>query len=114
MYKDKDLDAYWMPFTANRQFKKAPRMLTRSSGMHYWDDQGRQILDAVAGLWCVNAGHTRPRIVQAIQDQAAELDFAPSFQMGHPKAFELARRIADLAPAGLDKVFFTNSGSESV
>jgi beta-alanine--pyruvate transaminase len=112
MYKD--LDAYWMPFTANRQFKKAPRMLTKSAGMHYWDDQGRQILDAVAGLWCVNAGHTRPRIVQAIQDQAAELDFAPSFQMGHPKAFELARRVADLAPAGLDKVFFTNSGSEAV
>jgi beta-alanine--pyruvate transaminase len=112
MYKD--LDAYWMPFTANRQFKKAPRMLTKSSGMHYWDDQGRQILDAVAGLWCVNAGHTRPRIVQAIQDQAAELDFAPSFQMGHPKAFEVARRVADLAPEGLDKVFFTNSGSESV
>jgi len=112
MYKD--LDAYWMPFTANRQFKKAPRMLTRSSGMHYWDDQGRQILDGVAGLWCVNAGHARPRIVQAIQDQAAELDFAPSFQMAHPKAFELADRIAKLAPEGMNKVFFTNSGSEAV
>ena len=112
MYKD--LDAYWMPFTANRQFKKAPRMLARSSGMHYWDDKGRQILDGVAGLWCVNAGHARPRIVQAIQDQAAELDFAPSFQMAHPKAFELADRIAKLAPEGMDKVFFTNSGSEAV
>ena len=112
MYKD--LDAYWMPFTANRQFKKAPRMLARSSGMHYWDDKGRQILDAVAGLWCVNAGHARPRIVQAIQDQAAELDFAPSFQMAHPKAFELADRIAQLAPEGMNKVFFTNSGSEAV
>jgi beta-alanine--pyruvate transaminase len=112
MYKD--LDAYWMPFTANRQFKKAPRMLARSSGMHYWDDKGRQILDAVAGLWCVNAGHARPRIVQAIQDQAAELDFAPSFQMAHPKAFELADRIVKLAPEGMSKVFFTNSGSEAV
>jgi beta-alanine--pyruvate transaminase len=112
MYKD--LDAYWMPFTANRQFKKAPRMLARSSGMHYWDDKGRQILDGVAGLWCVNAGHARPRIVQAIQDQAAELDFAPSFQMAHPKAFELADRIVKLAPAGMGKVFFTNSGSEAV
>ena len=112
MYKD--LDAYWMPFTANRQFKKSPRMLSRSAGMHYWDDKGRQILDAVAGLWCVNAGHARPRIVQAIQDQAAELDFAPSFQMAHPKAFELADRIAQLAPEGMSKVFFTNSGSEAV
>jgi len=112
MYKD--LDAYWMPFTANRQFKKSPRMLSRSAGMHYWDDKGRQILDAVAGLWCVNAGHARPRIVQAIQDQAAELDFAPSFQMAHPKAFELADRIAQLAPEGMNKVFFTNSGSEAV
>ena len=112
MYKD--LDAYWMPFTANRQFKKAPRMLARSSGMHYWDDKGRQLLDGVAGLWCVNAGHARPRIVQAIQDQAAELDFAPSFQMAHPKAFELAERIVKLAPEGMSKVFFTNSGSEAV
>ena len=112
MYKD--LDAYWMPFTANRQFKKAPRLLARSSGMYYWDDKGRQILDGVAGLWCVNAGHARPRIVQAIQDQAAELDFAPPFQMAHPKAFELAHRVAQLAPEGMGKVFFTNSGSESV
>jgi beta-alanine--pyruvate transaminase len=110
----KNLDAYWMPFTANRQFKKSPRLLARASGMHYWDDQGRQILDAVAGLWCVNAGHARPRIVQAIQEQAAEMDFAPPFQMGHPKAFELAHRVAQLAPEGMNKVFFTNSGSESV
>jgi beta-alanine--pyruvate transaminase len=109
-----DLDAYWMPFTANRQFKQAPRLLKRSLGMHYWNDQGRQILDAVAGLWCVNAGHGRPRIVQAIQEQAAEMDFAPPFQMAHPKAFELASRVAALAPAGMNKVFFTNSGSESV
>ena len=109
-----ELDAYWMPFTANRQFKKAPRLLARSSGMHYWTDDGRQILDGVAGLWCVNAGHTRPKIVQAIQAQAAELDYAPPFQMAHPKAFELADRVAKLTPAGLDKIFFTNSGSESV
>ena len=109
-----DLDAYWMPFTANRQFKKAPRMLVRSSGMHYWDDKGRQILDGVAGLWCVNAGHARPKIVQAIQAQAAEMDFAPPFQMAHPKAFELAQAVAKVAPAGMGKGFFTNSGSESV
>ena len=108
------LDAYWMPFTANRQFKQAPRLLVRAEGMHYETDDGRQILDGVAGLWCVNAGHARPRIVQAIQAQAAEMDYAPPFQMGHPKAFELAERLAALAPAGLDRVFFTNSGSESV
>ena len=108
------LESWWMPFTANRQFKKAPRLLARASGMHYWDDQGRQILDGVAGLWCVNAGHGRPRIVQAIQQQAAELDFAPTFQMGHPKAFELAERLAQIAPAGLNRVFFANSGSEAV
>jgi beta-alanine--pyruvate transaminase len=106
--------AYWMPFTANRQFKKAPRLLTRAEGMHYWDDKGRQILDSVAGLWCVNAGHARPRIVQAIQQQAAEMDFCPPFQMAHPKAFELAERVAQIAPAGMGKVFFTNSGSEAV
>ena len=109
-----DLDAFWMPFTANRQFKKAPRLLARSEGMHYWDDSGRPVLDAVAGLWCVNAGHNRAPIVKAIQDQAAELDFAPTFQMGHPKAFELASAVAKIAPQGMDKVFFTNSGSEAV
>ncbi len=108
------LAAYWLPFTANRQFKKAPRLLTRAAGMHYQDDRGRQILDAVAGLWCVNAGHARPRIVQAIQAQAAEMDFAPPFQMAHPKAFQLAERVAQLAPAGMGKVFFANSGSEAV
>jgi beta-alanine--pyruvate transaminase len=108
------LDAYWMPFTANRQFKKAPRLLAKSAGMYYWDDKGRQILDGAAGLWCVNAGHGRPRIVQAIQAQAAEMDFAPPFQMAHPKAFELADRVAKIAPAGMNKVFFTNSGSEAV
>ena len=108
------MQAHWMPFTANRQFKAAPRLLARAAGMHYWDVDGRQILDAAAGLWCVNAGHNRPRIVQAIQAQAAEMDFAPPFQMGHPKAFELAERVAAIAPPGMNKVFFTNSGSESV
>jgi beta-alanine--pyruvate transaminase len=108
------MGAYWMPFTANRQFKKAPRLLVRAEGMHYWDKDGRQVLDGVAGLWCVNAGHGRPRITKAIQDQAAEMDFAPPFQMGHPKAFELAERLAALAPAGMNKVFFANSGSEAV
>jgi beta-alanine--pyruvate transaminase len=108
------LDAYWMPFTANRQFKQAPRLLARAEGMHYWTPEGRQVLDGVAGLWCVNAGHARPKIVQAIQRQAAEMDYAPPFQMGHPQAFELADRLARLTPAGLNRVFFTNSGSESV
>jgi beta-alanine--pyruvate transaminase len=111
---DTTQDAYWMPFTANRQFKKNPRLLSKASGMHYWDETGREILDGVAGLWCVNAGHGRPKITQAIQAQAAEMDFCPPFQMAHPKAFELARRVADLAPDGMGKVFFTNSGSESV
>jgi beta-alanine--pyruvate transaminase len=106
--------AYWMPFTANRQFKKAPRLLAKAQGMHYTDVAGREVLDAVAGLWCVNAGHGRPRIVQAIQQQAAEMDFAPPFQMAHPKAFDLAERVAQIAPAGMGKVFFTNSGSEAI
>jgi beta-alanine--pyruvate transaminase len=108
------MDAFWMPFTANRQFKKAPRLLAKASGMHYWTPEGRQILDACAGLWCVNAGHARPRIVKAIAEQAAEMDFAPPFNMGHPKAFELAQRLVELTPSGLDKVFYTNSGSEAV
>ncbi|NML17414.1 aspartate aminotransferase family protein [Azohydromonas caseinilytica] len=108
------LDAHWMPFTANRQFKQAPRMLARAEGMHYWTPEGRQVLDGVAGLWCVNAGHARPRIVQAIAQQAATLDYAPPFQMGHPQAFELAEELVKLTPPGLDRVFFTNSGSESV
>jgi len=108
------LDAFWMPFTANRQFKKAPRMLVKAEGMHYWTDDGRQILDGVAGLWCVNAGHARPTIVQAIAQQAGELDYAPPFQMGHPKAFELAEQLAQVTPAGMNRVFFTNSGSEAV
>src|SRR5512138_1878755 len=93
--------AYWMPFTANRQFKKAPRLLARADGMHFWTPEGRQILDAIAGLWCVNAGHGRPKIVQAIQAQAAEMDFAPPFNMGHPKAFELAEALVQITPPGM-------------
>jgi beta-alanine--pyruvate transaminase len=108
------MDAFWMPFTANRQFKQAPRMLAKASGMHYWTPEGRQILDGIAGLWCVNAGHARPKIVSAIANQAAEMDFAPPFNMGHPKAFELAERLVEITPAGLGKVFYTNSGSEAV
>jgi beta-alanine--pyruvate transaminase len=109
-----ELDAYWMPFTANRQFKQAPRMLVSASGMHYRSHDGREILDGTGGLWCVNAGHCRSRIVEAVQRTIAELDFAPTFQMGHPLPFELASRLAAIAPPGMNRVFFTNSGSESV
>ena len=109
-----DLNAFWMPFTANRQFKKSPRMFVASKDMHYTTADGRQVLDGTAGLWCCNAGHCRPKITEAIQRQAAELDYAPAFQMGHPVAFELANRIIDIAPKGIEHVFFTNSGSESV
>lgn len=108
------MDAFWMPFTANRQFKQQPRMLAKASGMHFWTPEGREVLDGVAGLWCVNAGHARPKIVKAIAEQAQELDFAPPFNMGHPKAFELAEKLVELTPPGLNKVFYTNSGSESV
>lgn len=109
-----DLNAFWMPFTSNRQFKKAPRMFVGAKDMHYTTSDGRQVLDGTAGLWCVNAGHCRPKITEAIQKQAAEMDYAPAFQMGHPKAFELANRLVEIAPKGMDNVFFTNSGSESV
>lgn len=109
-----DLSAYWMPFTANRQFKANPRLLTGAQGMHYTTADGRQILDATAGLWCVNAGHGRREITQAVERQIHTLDYSPAFQMGHPAAFEFAARLARMTPAGLDRVFFTNSGSESV
>jgi beta-alanine--pyruvate transaminase len=105
--------AFWMPFTANRQFKKTPRLLARAEGMYYWTPEGRQILDGTAGLWCVNAGHCRPKIVEAVKRQVSKMDFAPTFQMGHPIAFEFADRLAKIAPQGFSRVFFTNSGSES-
>ena len=109
-----DLEAFWLPFTANRAYKKNPRMIARSKDMHYYTPEGRAVLDGTAGLWCANAGHNRAKIVEAIQKQAAELDFAPTFQFAHPKAFQLASRIADLAPGDLDHVMFCNSGSEAV
>ncbi len=109
-----DLDAFWMPFTANRQFKSNPRMLARAEGMYYWTTDGREILDAVAGLWCVNAGHGRREITEAVTKQLSTMEYAPAFQMGHPIAFELANRLAKIAPPGLDRIFFTNSGSEAV
>ncbi|HEU4631912.1 MAG TPA: aspartate aminotransferase family protein [Gemmatimonadaceae bacterium] len=108
------LDAFWMPFTANRAFKRAPRLLVAAKDMHYTAADGRAILDGTAGLWCVNAGHGREPIVRAIQEQAARLDYAPGFQMGHPVGFQLAGRLAALAPGDLDHVFFANSGSEAV
>jgi beta-alanine--pyruvate transaminase len=108
------LESLWMPFTPNRQFKAKPRILSKASGMHYWSADGRQILDAVAGLWCVNAGHGRREITEAVARQLETMDYAPPFNMGHPGAYELANRVAALAPAGLDHVFFTNSGSEAV
>lgn len=108
------LDNYWMPFTANRQFKAAPRLLVEAEGMYYRSDDDRRILDGTAGLWCVNAGHGRPEIADAVAQQLRTMDYAPPFQMGHPLAFEFAHRLADIAPEGLDRIFFTGSGSESV
>ncbi|MEN2979035.1 aspartate aminotransferase family protein [Tistrella bauzanensis] len=109
-----DLDAHWMPFTANRQFKANPRLLVGAKGMYYTSHDGREVLDGCAGLWCVNAGHGRDRISEAVARQISEMDYSPSFQMGHPKAFELATRLVELAPAGIDHVFYCNSGSEAV
>jgi beta-alanine--pyruvate transaminase len=108
-----DLEALWLPFTPNRAFKKAPRLISRSKDMHYYTPEGREILDATAALWCCNAGHNRPPIVEAIQRQAAELDFSPTFQFAHPKVFALAARLTAMAPGDLDHAFFTNSGSEA-
>lgn len=109
-----DLSAFWMPFTANQQFKAAPRILASAEGMHYYSEDGRKILDGTAGLWCCNAGHGRCEIAQAVSQQISRLDFAPTFQMGHPLPFELADRLVDIAPPGFKHVFYTNSGSESV
>jgi beta-alanine--pyruvate transaminase len=109
-----DLEAFFVPFTPNRAFKKAPRLIARAKGMHYYTTEGKPIIDGSAGMWCCNAGHNRDPIVAAIQQQAAELDYPPAFQFSHPKAFELASRIAALAPGDLDHVFFCNSGSEAV
>jgi beta-alanine--pyruvate transaminase len=109
-----DLEAFWMPFTANRQYKSAPRLLVSAEGMYYTAANGRRVLDGTSGLWCVNAGHCRPKIVEAVRKQVGELDFAGSFQMGHPRAFECASKLVNIAPPGFDHVFFTNSGSESV
>jgi beta-alanine--pyruvate transaminase len=106
--------AFFMPFSMNRHFKKAPRLLARAEGIHYFTPEGRKLIDGISGLWCVNAGHCREKIVRAVQKQVAELDFAPTFQMGHPLAFEFADKLASLAPGDLKRIFFTNSGSESV
>jgi beta-alanine--pyruvate transaminase len=110
----RDLAAYWMPFTPNRQFKAAPRMVASAKGMFYYTEDGREVLDGTAGLWCVNAGHGRPEVAEAVQRQLTTLDYAPSFNVGHPLAFDFANRLIGITPEGLDRVFFTNSGSESV
>ena len=114
LHNELDLDAYWMPFTANRAFKSAPRLIQSASGMMCRTDDGRDLLDSISGLWCCNAGHCHPRIAAAIAEQAATLDYTTAFQVGHPTVFRLAERIAAMAPGDLDAVFFTNSGSESV
>ena len=109
-----ELNAFWMPFTANREFKNNPRMVVGAEGCHFIDAKGRRVFDSLSGLWCSGFGHGRTEIVQAVSEQIAKLDFAPTFQFGHPLAFQLANKVAAIAPAGLDHVFFTNSGSESV
>ena len=109
-----DMESYWMPFTGNRYFKEHPRLIDRAEGMYCWTHDGRKLLDGVAGLWCCNAGHCHPKIVEAIQQQAARLDYSMAFQLGHPLAFELANKLTDMAPDGLDHAFFVNSGSEAV
>ena len=109
-----NLDNYWLPFTPNKKFKADPRLLVSAKGMYYKSDDGKEILDGISGLWCCNAGHCHPKIVSAVQNQVAELDYATAFNMSHPKAFELAEKISELTPKGLDRVFFGNSGSEAV
>lgn len=114
MTEDLNLQNWWMPFTANRRFKKKPRLLQKAKGVHYYDERNKPILDGCAGLWCVNLGHSRDEITEAVHKQAKELDYAPPFQMGHPKAFQCAHEVSKFMPAGLDKIFFCNSGSEAV
>jgi beta-alanine--pyruvate transaminase len=114
LHNELNLEPYWMPFTSNRAFKKDPRLFVSARGMYYTTADGRQVMDAMSGLWCCNAGHCHPKLVQAVQAQVDELDYAPAFQMGHPRIFELAERLSNLAPEGFGHVFFTNSGSESV
>ncbi|MEO7240815.1 MAG: aminotransferase class III-fold pyridoxal phosphate-dependent enzyme, partial [Sphingomicrobium sp.] len=114
MLANDSLAAFWMPFTANRAFKAEPRLLVSAKDMHYRTADGRDLLDGTAGLWCVNAGHCREPIVAAIRHIAGELDYAPTFQLGHPLAFELSTRLAALMPDGLDRIFLANSGSEAV
>ncbi len=109
-----DFDSLWMPFSANKHFKSNPRLLSRAKGMYYFTPSGEKILDGVAGLWCCNAGHNRDEIVKAIKDQAEEMDFAPAFNMGHPKSFQLSSKLSQISPEGFNHVFFGNSGSEAV
>ena len=109
-----DLNAYWMPFTGNRYFKENPRIISRAEGMYCYTHDGKELLDVVAGLWCCNAGHCHPKIIEAIQEQAKTLDYAMAFQLGHPKVFELANQLTEMAPSGIDYAFFVNSGSEAV
>ena len=111
---DLSLEAQWMPFTANRAFKAAPRLLVGAKDMHYLTDDGRKVLDGTSGLWCTNAGHCRTKIVEAVKKQAETMDYAPGFQMGHPGSFRVAERLAKMLPGDLDHVFFCNSGSEAV
>ena len=108
------LDAYWMPFTGNRQFKRDPRLLVAAQGHYYTDAVGRQIFDGLCGLWTCGLGHAHPAIIEAVAAQAATLDYSPAFQFAQPKSFELAHRVSQFMPEGLNRVFFTGSGSESV
>ena len=114
LHNEIDLSAYWMPFTGNRAFKNEPRLMKSAQGLYYTTIDDRQIMDGMSGLWCCNAGHCHPYIVEAIRQAAGELDYSPAFQMGHSEIFRLAERIAAMMPEGMEAVFFTNSGSESV
>src|SRR5258705_9633842 len=108
-----DLEAHWMPFTGNRQFKQHPRMFVAAEGAYYTDGDGKKVFDGLSGLWCCGLGHCRKEIVEAVQKAVATLDYAPAFQFGHPSSFALANKIKELTPAGLDHVFFCSSGSEA-